>query len=86
MKAMDEGIDLTDHMNDAVKNLKIVIAADELIHTGNVVALCSIHAALFVLRRTSCRQRKTVRRLRTCAPLLLSSGSRVVPKRHTCAS
>ena len=39
MKAIDEDIDLTDHMNDAVKSLKIVIAADKSIHTGQVVAL-----------------------------------------------
>lgn len=39
MKAIDENINLTDHMNDAVKSLKIVIAADESIHTGQVVNL-----------------------------------------------
>ena len=39
LKAIDEDIDLTDHMNDAVKSLKIVIAADESIHTGQVIAL-----------------------------------------------
>ena len=39
LKAIDENIDLTDHMNDAVKSLKIVIAADNSIHTGQVVAL-----------------------------------------------
>ncbi len=39
LKAIDENIDLTDHMNDAVKSLKIVIAADQSIHTGQVVAL-----------------------------------------------
>jgi len=39
LKAIDEDIDLADHMNDAVKSLKIVIAADESIHTGQVVAL-----------------------------------------------
>ena len=38
-KAINEDIDLTDHMNDAVKSLKIVIAADQSIHTGQVVAL-----------------------------------------------
>jgi len=30
---------LTDHMDDAVKSLKIVVAADRSIHTGQVVAL-----------------------------------------------
>ena len=39
LKAIDDDIDLTDHMNDAVKSLKIVIAADQSIHTGQVVAL-----------------------------------------------
>ena len=39
LKAIDENIDLTDHMNDAVKSLKIVIAADQSIHTGEVVSL-----------------------------------------------
>ena len=39
LKAIDEDIDLTDHMNDAVKSLKIVIAADKSIHTGQVVAI-----------------------------------------------
>ncbi len=39
LKAIDEDIDLTDHMTDAVKSLKIVIAADQSIHTGQVVAL-----------------------------------------------
>ena len=38
-KAIDEDIDLTDHMDDAVKSLKIVIAADKSIHTGQVVTL-----------------------------------------------
>ena len=46
MKAMDEGIDLTDHMNDAVKSLKIVIAADEFDpHRAGCRSLDSIHAA-----------------------------------------
>jgi len=39
LKAIDEDIDLADHMDDAVKSLKIVIAADESIHTGQVVTL-----------------------------------------------
>jgi predicted dehydrogenase len=39
LKAIEENIDLTDHMNDAVKSLKIVIAAAESINTGQVVAL-----------------------------------------------
>jgi predicted dehydrogenase len=39
LRAINENIDLTDHMNDAVKSLKIVIAADQSIHTGQVVSL-----------------------------------------------
>ena len=39
LRAIDEAIDLTNHMNDAVNSLKIVIAADKSIHTGQVVAL-----------------------------------------------
>ena len=39
LKAIDEDLDLTDHMNDAVKSLKIVMAADKSIHTGQVVNL-----------------------------------------------
>lgn len=39
LKAIDEDLDLTDHMNDGVKSLKIVMAADESVRTGNVVAL-----------------------------------------------
>jgi hypothetical protein len=39
LRAIEEDIDLTDHMNDAVKSLKIVIAADRSIHEGQVVAL-----------------------------------------------
>ncbi|QMV02608.1 gfo/Idh/MocA family oxidoreductase [Devosia sp. D6-9] len=39
LKAINEDIDLTDHMNDGVKSLRIVLAADESIHSGQVVAL-----------------------------------------------
>ena len=39
LTAINENIDLTDHMDDAVKSLKIVIAADRSIHTGQVVDL-----------------------------------------------
>ena len=39
LKAIRENIDLTDHMNDAVKSLKIVMAADRSIHEGQVVRL-----------------------------------------------
>lgn len=39
LKAIKENIDLTDHMNDGVKSLKIVVAADRSIHEGQVVTL-----------------------------------------------
>jgi hypothetical protein len=39
LRAIDEDLDLSDHMDDAVKSLKIVIAADESVRTGNVVQL-----------------------------------------------
>ncbi len=39
LKAIDENIDLCDHMDDAVASLKIVMAADQSIHEGRVVAL-----------------------------------------------
>lgn len=39
LKAIRENIDLTDHMNDGVNSLRIVLAADESIHSGQVVTL-----------------------------------------------
>ena len=39
LKAIEEDIDLGDHMDDAVKSMKIVIAADKSIHKGQVVNL-----------------------------------------------
>src|SRR5262245_5664854 len=39
LKAIDEDLDLSDHMSDGVKSLRIVIAADRSIHEGQVVAL-----------------------------------------------
>ncbi len=39
LKAIREDVDLTDHMNDAVKSLKIVLAADRSIHEGQIVSL-----------------------------------------------
>ena len=39
LKAIDEDIDLSDHMNDGVKSLRIVIAADESVRTGSIVQL-----------------------------------------------
>lgn len=39
LKAITEDLDLTDHMNDGVNSLRIVLAADESIHTGQVISL-----------------------------------------------
>jgi hypothetical protein len=39
LKAITEDLDLTDHMNDGVNSLRIVLAADESIHTGQVINL-----------------------------------------------
>ena len=39
LKAIDEDIDLGDHMDDAVKSLRIVLAADRSVRTGEVVRL-----------------------------------------------
>ena len=39
LRAIQEDLDLTDHMNDAVNSLRIVLAADESVRTGQVVTL-----------------------------------------------
>jgi predicted dehydrogenase len=39
LDAIDKDIDLSEHMSDGVKSLRIVIAADESVRTGNVVSL-----------------------------------------------
>ena len=39
LRAIRENLDLTDHMQDAVNSLRIVLAADESVRTGQVVAL-----------------------------------------------
>ncbi|MBL0405805.1 Gfo/Idh/MocA family oxidoreductase [Microvirga aerilata] len=39
LRAIQEDVDLTDHMNDAVRSLRIVLAADEAVRTGKVVTL-----------------------------------------------
>jgi predicted dehydrogenase len=39
LKAIDEDLDLSDHMDDGVKSLRIVIAADQSVRTGEVVRL-----------------------------------------------
>jgi hypothetical protein len=39
LDAIGKDVDLTDHMNDAVNSLRIVLAADESIRTKQVVSL-----------------------------------------------
>ncbi len=39
LKAIEEDIDLSDHMEDAIKSLRIVLAADRSVRTGEVVRL-----------------------------------------------
>ena len=39
LKAIDEDLDLSAQMNDAVKSLRIVLAADQSVRTGTVVSL-----------------------------------------------
>jgi len=39
LKAIEDDVDLSAHMNDAVKSLKIVLAADESVRTGRVITL-----------------------------------------------
>ena len=39
LKAIQEDLDLTDHLEDAVNSLRIVLAADESVRTGKVVRL-----------------------------------------------
>ncbi len=39
LKAIEEDLDLGDHMEDAVKSLRIVLAADESVRSGRVIAL-----------------------------------------------
>jgi predicted dehydrogenase len=39
LKAIDEDLDLTAHMNDAVRSLRIVLGADQAVRTGRVVTL-----------------------------------------------
>jgi predicted dehydrogenase len=39
VKAIDQDIDLGDHMDDAVKSLRIVVAADESVRTHQVISL-----------------------------------------------
>ena len=39
LRAIDQDVDLTAHMRDAVRSLRIVLGADESVRTGRVVAL-----------------------------------------------
>ena len=39
LQAIEENIDLTRHMQDAVQSLKICLAADESIRTGKSITL-----------------------------------------------
>ena len=39
LKAIQENLDLTDHIEDAVNSLRIVLAADESVRTGKIVRL-----------------------------------------------
>jgi predicted dehydrogenase len=39
LRAIQQDLDLTDHMEDAVNSLRIVLAADESVRTGQVVSL-----------------------------------------------
>jgi predicted dehydrogenase len=39
LRAIREGLDLSDHMADAVNSLRIVLAADESVRTGRVIEL-----------------------------------------------
>jgi hypothetical protein len=39
LRAIKDDLDLTDHMNDAVNSLRIVLAADESFRTGRTVTL-----------------------------------------------
>jgi hypothetical protein len=39
LKAIDEDLDLSDHMADGVTSLRIVLAADRSVRTGEVVTL-----------------------------------------------
>jgi predicted dehydrogenase len=39
LRAIQDNVDLTDHMQDAVKSLGIVLAADESVRTGQIVTL-----------------------------------------------
>ncbi|MHC5076943.1 MAG: hypothetical protein ACYTFM_11000, partial [Planctomycetota bacterium] len=39
LKAIQQDLDLNDHLNDAVNSLRIVLAADDSVRTGKVIDL-----------------------------------------------
>ena len=39
LKAIRENVDLSDHMSDAIRSLRIALAADRWVRTGEVVRL-----------------------------------------------
>jgi hypothetical protein len=39
LRAIQQDVDLSDHMSDAVSSLRIVLAADESVRTGQIVML-----------------------------------------------
>ena len=39
LRAIRDDVDLTDHMRDAVNSLRIVLAADESVRSGEIVRL-----------------------------------------------
>jgi hypothetical protein len=39
LRAIQQDLDLSDHMNDAVNSLRIVLAADQSVRTGQIVEL-----------------------------------------------
>jgi hypothetical protein len=39
LKAITEGLDLTDHIDDAVNSLRIAFACDDSVRTGKVIDL-----------------------------------------------
>ena len=45
LRAIQQDVDLSDHMADAVNSLRIVLAADESVRTGQVVTLESVGVA-----------------------------------------
>jgi predicted dehydrogenase len=68
LKAIQEDIDLTDQMNDAVNSLRIVLAADESIRTRRVVNLTPGSRATRAAAPPSAKRRSGVPRTATRPP------------------